>query len=244
MILEVQNLSAAYGPINALRTASLCVEPGQRVALIGSNGAGKTTLLNCISGVVRPRVGMIRFEGKNLVGIPDYRIARLGLIQVPEGRRILGPMSVEENLLLGQLAAGPRATEHGLDAVYALFPVLAERRASAAGVLSGGQQQMLAIGRAMLGQPRLLLLDEPSLGLSPIMADTVFEGLAKLNQAGIAILLVEQNARRALQFADYAYVLDQGRIGRHGPGTELVHDPAVIDHYLGRPHAAARSHPG
>jgi len=232
-MLEVVDLEAGYGGIAAVRSVSLSVPTGGMVALIGPNGAGKTTLLNAISGVVRPRAGRIRLDGADVGGSRAHRVARLGLLQVPEGRRVLGPLSVLENLILGRNAAHGRAPGR-LDQVFDLFPVLAERRAQSAGSLSGGQQQMLAIGRALMGAPRMLLLDEPSLGLSPLMASSVFAALARLNAAGLAMLVVEQNARRALAATAGAYVMEGGRIVAAGPSAALLHDPIVIAHYLGQ----------
>jgi branched-chain amino acid transport system ATP-binding protein len=236
MMLEIKDVFTSYGGIQALRGVNLVVDKGAMVALVGSNGAGKTTLLNTISGSVPAHSGSILFQGQEIVGSADYHIARKGLIQVPEGRRILGSLSVEENLQLGALAAGDRmkSQRDALAEVYAMFPVLAERRTSMGGVLSGGQQQMLAIGRALMGRPHLLLLDEPSLGLAPIIVEQVFRALAQLNRSGLTILLVEQNARRALELTSYAYVLDHGAVVREGPSSEVAADPAIIDHYLGR----------
>ncbi|MDQ2106577.1 ABC transporter ATP-binding protein [Azospirillum isscasi] len=230
-MLEIQDLVTAYDGIRALRGVTLTVPAGAMVALIGPNGAGKSTLLNSVSGVVTPSSGRIRFDGTDIAGLPAHRVARRGLLQVPEGRQILGPLSVEENLLLGRLAAGTRGTAD-LEEVYALFPILAERRRQEGGSLSGGQQQMLAIGRALMGRPRLLMLDEPSLGLSPLMASQVFAALETLRRSGLTILLVEQNARRALDATGHAYVLEQGRIVHQGPSGDLARDPAVASHYL------------
>ena len=232
-MLDVGHVVAGYGGIEAVRGLSLRVPEGGMVALIGPNGAGKSTLLNTISGVVRPRSGHVRLAGTDIAGLSAHRIARLGLLQVPEGRRVLGPLSVLENLLLGRQAARGRPPG-SLDEVFALFPVLAERRRQHAGSLSGGQQQMLAIGRALMGRPRLLLLDEPSLGLSPLMAATVFEALGRLNGAGLTMLVVEQNARRALAACPTAYVIEGGRIVAGGNSAALLDDPAVIAHYLGQ----------
>ncbi|AWJ93934.1 ABC transporter ATP-binding protein (plasmid) [Azospirillum baldaniorum] len=230
-MLEIQDLVTAYDGIRALRGVTLTVPAGAMVALIGPNGAGKSTLLNSVSGVVTPASGRIRFDGAEIAGLPAHRVARRGLLQVPEGRQILGPLSVEENLRLGRLAAGTRGTAD-IDEVYALFPILAERRRQEGGSLSGGQQQMLAIGRALMGRPRLLMLDEPSLGLSPLMAAQVFAALETLRRSGLTILLVEQNARRALDATGHAYVLEQGRIVHQGPSGALARDPAVVRHYL------------
>ena len=241
-MLEIVNLSTAYGGIKALRKATLSVPDRGMIALIGPNGAGKSTLLNTVSGLLRASGGRIIFDGADLAGVPDFQIARRGLVQVPEGRQILGSLTVQENLEVGRLAAGRGATSGGdLDRVYAIFPVLADRRRAPAGVLSGGQQQMLAIGRALMGQPRLLLLDEPSLGLSPLIAKQVFAVLTRLNAEGLAILLVEQNARQALAMTNHAYILEQGRIVHSGPGSELAQDPRIIAHYLGRGASADRT---
>jgi branched-chain amino acid transport system ATP-binding protein len=215
---------------------SIDVAEGSIVALIGPNGAGKTTLLNAICGSVRPGTGRIRFAGQDITGIPAHRVARLGLLHVPEGRQILGPLSVRENLELGRLALG-RRSDAGADQlrrVFAMFPILETRQAQAGGSLSGGEQQMLAIGRALMGRPRLLLLDEPSLGLSPLITGQVFAALRQLNAEGLTILLVEQNARRALAITQHAYVLEQGRIVQSGRSADLADDPGVIAHYLGQ----------
>jgi branched-chain amino acid transport system ATP-binding protein len=235
-MLEIVDLTTSYGGIEALRNVSLKVAERQMVALIGPNGAGKTTLLNTISGLLPPKNGKINFECKNIVNQPAYKISRLGLIQVPEGRQILGPLSVQENLLLGKLALGQRhvnAEKKSIDKVYNLFPKLAERRNQVAGSLSGGEQQMLAIGRALMGNPRLLLLDEPSLGLAPLMVNLVFNALKQLSKEGITILLVEQNARRAIEMTDYTYILEQGRLVYEGESGILQNDSKVIAHYLG-----------
>ena len=233
-MLEIRSLTSAYGGIVAVRDASLRVAAGQCVALIGSNGAGKTTLLHTICGLMRPTSGDITFRDADITGQPAYRVARKGMLLVPEGRQILGPLSVRENLELGRLALGARAggPYANLEAVLALFPRLAERLEQLAGSLSGGEQQMLAIGRALMGSPDLLLLDEPSLGLAPIVVGTVFETLRRLNETGLTILLVEQNARRALAIADYAYVMERGRIVDEGSSERLRSDPNIQSHYL------------
>lgn len=234
-MLEIGDLTTAYGGITALRSVSLSIPQGAMVALIGQNGAGKTTLLNSVSGLLRPREGDIRFEGRGINRLAAYEVARLGILQVPEGRRILGPLTVEENLELGRLAIGSRgfSEEWTLDRVFSLFPVLKEKRQQLGDTLSGGQQQMLAISRALMGQPRILLLDEPSLGLAPVIVDQVFKALVELNEAGLTILLVEQNARRALKAAQFAYVLEQGRIVLKGTTAELANNEQIIAHYLG-----------
>jgi len=233
MMLEVKDLAAAYSGIEALRGVSLHIEAGEMVALIGANGAGKSTLLNCLSGTVRPKRGSIRFESDEIAGVKPHKVARQGLLQVPEGRQILVELTVEENLLLGELARGSRTSNYGLTDVYKLFPILQERRQQKGGTLSGGQQQMLAIGRALMGGPRLLLLDEPSLGLSPLITDQVFSALRALNAAGLTILLVEQNAHRALQATSRAYLLEHGEMAFQGQSADLINDEKVIAHYLG-----------
>jgi len=223
--LEVRDLVVRYGAIEALHGISFDVGAGEVVALIGANGAGKTSTLAAISGIVRPARGTIRLAGRDLAGAPPHTIVRAGVIQVPEGREILARMSVHENLLL----SGARDAS----AMYERFPILAERRALAAGSLSGGEQQLLAIARALLAAPRALLLDEPSLGLAPKMVATVFGVLAELKAAGTTMLLVEQNALRALRLADRAYVLELGRIGLTGTGAALLRDTGVARAYLG-----------
>ena len=233
MMLEVKDLAAAYSGIEALRGVSLHIDKGEMIALIGANGAGKSTLLNCLSGTVRARRGSIRFEGEEIVGVRPHNVSRKGLLHVPEGRQILFELTVEENLLLGELARGSRTSNYGLSDVYKLFPILQERRMQKGGTLSGGQQQMLAIGRALMGGPRLLLLDEPSLGLAPLIVDQVFDALQSLNKAGLTILLVEQNAHRALQVTSRAYLLEHGELAYQGNSADLINDEKVIAHYLG-----------
>ncbi len=231
-MLEISDLSMSYGGIEALRGVSLKIAKGAMVALLGPNGAGKTTLLNTVCGLQKSRSGRICLDGIDLTGRATYRIAREGLIQVPEGRQVLGPMTVGENLDLGRHAAGVRG-DGDLDEIYALFPILAERREQLAGSLSGGEQQMLAIGRALMGRPRVLLLDEPSLGLAPKFATQVFAALEQLNSRGLSILVVEQNARRALSATSYAYVIENGRIVQEGASNAMADDPAIAEHYLG-----------
>ena len=232
-MLCVERLAVSYDGIAALRGVDLEVRQGEMVALIGPNGAGKSTLLNALSGVVRPKSGQVSFAGRALSSLPPHRISRLGLLQVPEGRQILADLTVDENLLLGTLALGRRARRHDLAAIRALFPILDERRAQLAGSLSGGQQQMLAIGRALMGAPEMLLLDEPSLGLAPLICTQVFAALARLNAEGLTILLVEQNATRALAATSRAYVLEQGRIVTAGRSADLAADDRIVAHYLG-----------
>ena len=232
-MLKITNLSASYSGISALHGVSLDVDTGEMIALIGANGAGKSTLLNCISGIVPAAAGSAAFKGAELRGKRPAAIARLGLLQVPEGRQILGDLSVQENLQLGELALGGRSATWSYDKVVDLFPVLGKRQEQRAGSLSGGEQQMLAIGRALMGAPEMLLLDEPSLGLAPIIVDQVFTVLKQLNEAGLTILLVEQNARRALGVASRAYILERGKVVREGSAAEIAADPQVVSYYLG-----------
>ena len=232
-MLKITNLSASYSGISALHGVSLDVDTGEMIALIGANGAGKSTLLNCISGIVPAAAGSAAFKGAELRGKRPAAIARLGLLQVPEGRQILGDLSVQENLQLGELALGGRSATWSYDKVVDLFPVLGKRQEQRAGSLSGGEQQMLAIGRALMGAPEMLLLDEPSLGLAPIIVDQVFAVLKQLNDAGLTILLVEQNARRALGVASRAYILERGKVVREGSAAEIAADPQVVSYYLG-----------
>ena len=232
-MLKITNLSASYSGISALHGVSLDVDTGEMIALIGANGAGKSTLLNCISGIVPAAAGSAAFKGAELRGKRPAAIARLGLLQVSEGRQILGDLSVQENLQLGELALGGRSATWSYDKVVDLFPVLGKRQEQRAGSLSGGEQQMLAIGRALMGAPEMLLLDEPSLGLAPIIVDQVFAVLKQLNEAGLTILLVEQNARRALGVASRAYILERGKVVREGSAAEIAADPQVVSYYLG-----------
>lgn len=233
-LLEVQDLHVAYGAIEAVKGISFSVEAGTVVALIGSNGAGKTTTLRTISGLLRPTSGSVSFEGESLNEVPAYRIVGRGVAHSPEGRRVFPRLSVVDNLDMGAFARNDRyESEADLDRVFKLFPVLAERRTQAAGTLSGGEQQMLAMGRALMSRPRLLMLDEPSMGLSPIMMRTIFDTVAELKSAGTTILLVEQNAQAALALADSAHVIETGRIVLSGTGGELLGNPEVKKAYLG-----------
>jgi branched-chain amino acid transport system ATP-binding protein len=233
VFLEAAGLTSHYGRIPALKGIDLRIEPGELVALVGANGAGKTTLLRALSGVQRVTSGSVRFDGVDITAArPDVRV-RLGIAQVPEGRQVFGPLSVEDNLVLGAYVRPAREAGSALERVYALFPVLAERRAARAGMLSGGQQQMLAIGRALMAGPRLLLLDEPSMGLAPRLVAEIFAAIRALREAGTTIFLVDQNARAALAIADRGYVLETGRIVLAGAGSELAANDAVKRAYLG-----------
>ena len=233
-LLEVRDLEAGYGPIRALDRVSLDVDDGELVALIGANGAGKTTLLMAISGVVPPRGGSLRFAGGGLGGLRPHEVMRLGVGHAPEGRRIFPRLTVRENLELGGFTQTDRGRlKRDIDEACGLFPVLGERMDQLGGTLSGGEQQMLAIARALVGHPRLLLLDEPSLGLAPLIVARVFEVIASLSARGIAVQLVAQNARAALKLANRGYVLETGRITLTGSGAELAADRRVRDAYLG-----------
>jgi len=233
-MLEVRDLRVAYGRIEAVKGVGFSVIPGQVVTLIGSNGAGKTTTLRTLSGLLHPTSGEIIFEGERIERLAAHRIVERGVAQVPEGRRVFARMTVRENLDLGAyLRHDHAAVSNDLDRVYALFPILAERRAQAAGTLSGGEQQMLAIGRALMSRPRLLMLDEPSMGLSPLMMQRIFATLAALKAEGTTLLLVEQNAQAALALADAGHVLETGRIVLSGTAAELLGDDQVRKAYLG-----------
>jgi branched-chain amino acid transport system ATP-binding protein len=235
-MLELTNVHVRYGSIRALQGVSLRVERGELVALIGSNGAGKSTTLRTISGLLRPSMGTIIFEGVDIATAATDRIVALGISQCPEGRRIFGGLTVHDNLRLGAVSR-PRtdgaAVSGDLEMVFELFPLLRERLGQAGGTLSGGEQQMLAIGRALMSRPRLLLLDEPSLGLAPQMVERIFTTIAELKRQGRTILLVEQNVHQALDVADRAYVMETGRITLEGEAAILRHDPKVEQSYLG-----------
>ena len=233
-LLEVRHLAIAYGDAPAVWDASLEVDEGQLVSVIGPNGAGKSTLVNTIAGLQRARSGLLRFAGVDLATVQAHRVCRHGIALVPEGRRLFARMSVEENLEIGcYRAEARRARGITLERVYRLFPILRERRRQLAGSLSGGQQQMVAIGRALMAQPRLLLLDEPSLGLAPAVVDLMFETIRAIHAEGVAILLVEQNVVRALDIADRAYVLEQGRMVAEGPPSALRQEARIQEAYLG-----------
>jgi branched-chain amino acid transport system ATP-binding protein len=233
-LLEIGGLRAGYGEIEVLHGVDLAIEAGEIVTLIGANGAGKTTLLKTVSGLVRAARGSIVFDGRDIARVKPHRIVAAGISQVAEGRAILKRMSVLENLLMGAHARNGGAPAADVERMYARFPVLAERRDQLAGTLSGGEQQMLAIARALMAHPRLLLLDEPSLGRAPMIVTQIFRTLRQLREEGQTIFLVEQNARRALQLADRGYVLERGRIAREGTGEALLADAAVQQTYLGQ----------
>ena len=239
-MLSVQNLRAGYGKIEVLHDVSIAVAQGQIVTLIGANGAGKTTLLKTVSGLIRPTGGSITFEDASLARRPAHKIVQLGMSHVPEGRAILKRMTVLDNLRMGAYVRRDNEIDSDIDAVFARFPALAERRMQLAATLSGGEQQMLAIGRALVARPRLLLLDEPSLGLAPKFVTRIVQTLIDLKREGKTILLVEQNARKALQIADHGYVMERGRIVLSGTGESLLNNPQVQHTYRGQ-HAAPRA---
>lgn len=238
-MLIVENLQAGYGASEVLNGVSLQVKQGQVVALIGPNGAGKTTTMRAVSGMLRPVKGRVLVEGREVQQYDAARIARLGMAHAPEGRKVFGPLSVEDNLLLGAYGRLPKflgyrgRAAHDLQRIYELFPRLAERRTQTAGTLSGGEQQMLAIGRALMANPKVMLLDEPSMGLAPVIVQEVFRTIERLKAAGITLLLVEQFAQSALAVADYAYVMDRGHIAVEGTPQELKRDERVLAAYLG-----------
>ena len=232
-ILKVSDINVYYGAIHAIKGVSFEVNPGEIVTLIGANGAGKSTTLQTISGLLHSRTGSIEFLGESLMGIPAHKIVAKGLAQVPEGRRIFLQMTVEENLEMGAYTRSGGDIDADLEKVYAYFPRLMERRRQIAGTLSGGEQQMLAMGRALMSRPKLLMLDEPSMGLAPILVEQIFKIIQTLHEAGTTILLVEQNAQAALSIADRGYVLETGKIVTSGTGTELLASPEIKKAYLG-----------
>jgi len=233
-MLAVQDLHVAYpGGVNAVKGASLVVHEGEVVALLGSNGAGKSTLLNSVCGIIRPRSGQVSFRGDDITRLPAHRIVGLGVSQAPEGRRVFAPLTVKENLLLGAYTNRGRDVADLLERILTLFPRLRDRLPQLAGTLSGGEQQMLAIGRALMARPKLLLLDEPSLGLAPLVVKAIFATIREVNAQGTSVLLVEQDARAALRLADRAYVLDAGEVVLDGPASALLTDPRVEAAYLG-----------
>jgi branched-chain amino acid transport system ATP-binding protein len=233
-MLEVDKISVYYGNIAAVKDLSLIVEQGEIVTLIGSNGAGKSTTLRTVSGLLKPRSGAMRFLGKPIAGVPAHEIVRLGIAQSPEGRRIFPKMTVAENLDLGAFLRTDKARiAEDQERMLELFPRLRERYAQKAGTLSGGEQQMLAVARALMTQPKLLLLDEPSMGLAPVLVDVIFATIRRIREAGTTVLVVEQNARAALSVADRAYVLESGTIKLAGPARDLRNDPEIAKAYLG-----------
>ena len=232
-MLELESISASYGAIRALDRVSLTVPAGHIVCLLGANGAGKTTALNCVSGVVQPSGGRIRFLGEDITGLSIDQIVARGIVQVPEGREIFPELTVTDNLVLGTWLHRRRPAGDLFERVYDYFPRLKERAQQHAGTLSGGEQQMLMIGRALMTRPKLLLLDEPSLGLSPVLIEQVFAILARIHADGVPILLVEQNARVALSASQYGYVLENGEIRLHGASAELIDNPEIRTAYLG-----------
>ena len=233
-MLTVESLSVAYGGLTALREISLVVRAGQFVSIVGPNGAGKTTLFKAISGTVPPIAGRISFEGHDLLAVAPWQRAHFGIAHVPEGRQVFGSMSVMENLEMGgHPQSGRRDWERNLERIFALFPILAERRGQVAGTLSGGEQQMLAIGRGIASSPRLLMLDEPSMGLAPMVADLIFERITQLHRNGLTILLVEQRVAEAVQSCDFGYVLDTGRVVLAGNSQALLANDSIKSVYLG-----------
>ena len=232
-MLKVNDINVYYGAIHAIKGVSFEVNDGEIVTLIGANGAGKTTTLQTVSGLLHSRTGSIEFMGENIMGQPAHKLVGKGLAQVPEGRRVFLQMTVEENLEMGAYSQPKSTVASGLERAYELFPRLSERRRQVAGTLSGGEQQMLAMGRALMSNPKLLMLDEPSMGLAPILVEQIFDIIRSLHKAGTTILLVEQNAQMALSVADRAYVLETGKIVSTGTGAQLLNDESVKKAYLG-----------
>ena len=233
-LLDIRNMDVAYGGIRAVRQLNLHVHPGERVALIGAHGAGKSTTLRAICGLVPLAAGSVHYQGKSLAGQPVHAMVRQGLVMVPEGRGIFPQLTIEENLHMGAYSRQDKINfAQELQQVYQRFPRLAERRLQTAGTLSGGEQQLLAMGRAILSKPKLLLLDEPTMGLAPIMVDKIFEVIEDIAQQGVTILLIEQNARLALEVSQRGYVLESGELTLQGPARDLLHDPKVRAAYLG-----------
>lgn len=242
-MLHIENLRAGYKGSDALHSVSISIGKGQIVSVVGANGAGKSTLINAISRMVTANSGVMRFEGKDILSLKPADVVELGIVQVPEGRQLFAPLTVEENLRLGfhRLARQPDAANlyrQRLDYVLSLFPKLKERITQRAGTMSGGEQQMVAVSRALMADPKLLMLDEPSLGLAPMVVDQIFDILGMLRKDGLTILLVEQHADEALQLADYGYIMAVGRVRAEGPGNDLRSDPALQHSYLGKPSEA------
>ena len=233
-LLELKRLAVAYGGIQAVKGIDLVVNPGELVCLIGANGAGKTTTLKGVCGMLPVKSGSIHYDGRNITGRPPFELVRNGLAMVPEGRGVFGALTIEENLAMGAYIRHDRDGVHAdIDRVFDLFPRLKERRRQTAGTLSGGEQQMLAIGRALMSKPKLLLLDEPSMGLAPLMVQKVFETVVSVSREGVTILLIEQNAKLALEVSNRGYVMESGEITLSGDAKKLLHDPAVRAAYLG-----------
>ena len=232
-MLKVNNLIVRYGMIEAIKGISFEVNDGEIVTLIGANGAGKTTTLQTISGLLKPYNGTIEFDGKDLTKIPSHKIVKLGIAQCPERRRIFADQTVEENLLLGAYTRKDNDIDNDLKKMYALFPRLEERKTQLGGTLSGGEQQMLAMARALMAKPKIMILDEPSMGLSPLLVNEIFDIIKEINSNGTSILLVEQNAKKALQISDRAYVLETGKITKTGTGEELLNSEDIKKSYLG-----------
>lgn len=240
LMLDIRGLDVAYGGIRAVRDMNLQVGKGELVCLIGANGAGKSTTLRAICGLVPVAAGHIDYQGQSIVGMPSHQLVRRGLVMVPEGRGIFGQLTIEENLAMGAYTRRDDAqVRQDMERVYTLFPRLAERKKQSAGTLSGGEQQMVAMGRAMISRPDLLLLDEPSMGLAPIMVERIFGLIQDIAKEGVTILLIEQNARLALELGDRGYVMESGRIILEGPASQLLHDPKVRAAYLGEEDFAA-----
>ena len=232
-LLEVKNIKVYYGNINAIKDISFEVNEGEIVTLIGANGAGKSSILNTVAGLIKPKSGDIIFDGQGIIGIPAHKIVSKGMALCPEGRRIFQQLSVKENLEMGSYTRPANEVSESIEKVYELFPRLKERYKQIAGTLSGGEQQMLAMGRALMSKPRLMMLDEPSMGLAPILVEQIFDIIKNLHKTGTTILLVEQNAQMALSIADRGYVMETGRIVTGGTGKELLRDDAVKKAYLG-----------
>ena len=233
-MLKVTHLTVNYGAIEAVRDLSFEVKTGQVVAIIGANGAGKSTTLNTIGGLLKPLHGQVEFNGHDLTGLRSDKVTRCGLAQVPEGREVLASLSVEENLRLGAYVRNDRMEiEKDLQSMFDRFPILLKRRKQQAGLMSGGEQQMLVVARALMGRPKLLTLDEPSMGLAPLIVNQIFDIITEIKAQGVTLLLVEQNARKALQVDDYAYVLDRGQLVQAAPAAELRNDPSIVQAYLG-----------
>ncbi len=232
-LLIVEDLVVSYGSIEAVKGISFHVNKGELITILGANGAGKTTTLRAISGLIKAKSGSIRYKNIELTSLPAHKIVGLGISQSPEGRRVFGTLTVEENLMLGAYTK-PKPSTATLEWIYELFPRLKERKTQLAGTLSGGEQQMLAIGRALMAEPEMLLLDEPSLGLAPVLVKTIFDTIRQIKQNGVTILLVEQNAKAALKLADRAYVLEVGKIVAEGTSEELMNSPKIQEAYLGK----------